>query len=186
MFMRQIFIIISSAFICLATVSAQQTAPTDSLYLLNDSAITLAHFYGKKLVLVNIAGTKSSESEAMLRQMDSTYLLHKDSIALLAIPAYEAGYADSAIQRFKTWINDSLQLHFWVSKALYCFDSSGTLQHPLYKWLTTSAGNGHFDIPVTEIGQKFLINENGELKAAFSSQTLFSPILCRRILGYDE
>jgi glutathione peroxidase-family protein len=66
---------------------------------------------------------------------------------------------------------------------MYTHNSSGALQHPLFRWMTDEEQNGHLEASVNGYGQKFLLNNNGGLMAVLSSNTRLKTKLMTALIN---
>ncbi len=163
-----------------------QTAPDSYLQTLSDDSIKLSQFQGKKVMIIVLPVSHTAEDSIILVNLETTYQQYKDSVVFIGVPSYEDGYADSLSTDTKAWYRDTLHLTFAITKGMYTHNRSGSEQVFLFRWLTTETMNGHFGADITTHGQKFVLNEHGELHGVYSETTMLSTKLMGIIVGMDN
>ena len=58
-----------------------------------------------------------------------------------------------------------------VTEGLYTRKTSGSQQHPLFKWLTDKAKNDHFNKDITGPRNKFIVWTDGKLIGVLGAPT---------------
>jgi glutathione peroxidase-family protein len=159
-----------------------QAVPGNYLLTLNGDSAQLSQYQGKKILLIVLPVSHAAEDSAVLLNIESIYQQYKDSITFIGVPSYEDGYVDSLSTDIKAWYIDTLHLSFIITTGMYTRNSSGSQQSYLFQWLTTETMNGHFGTDITTHGQKFLLNQYGELKAVFDAGTALDERLMNFIL----
>lgn len=167
-------------------VANGQTIPDSYLQTLSGDSIKLSQYQGKKVMIIVLPVSHTAEDSIILVNVETTYQRYKDSVVFIGVPSYEDGYADSLSTDIKAWYRDTLHLTFAITKGMYTHNSSGSEQAFLFRWLTTENMNGHFGADITTHGQKFVLNEHGELHGVYSETTLLSTKLMGIIVGMDN
>lgn len=70
----------------------------------------------------------------------------------------------------KQWYRSILSMDVIVTEGMYTRKTSGSQQHPLFKWLTDKSKNNHFDNDVTGPRDKFIVWSDGELTGVLGAQ----------------
>ncbi|MHA7942867.1 glutathione peroxidase [Formosa sp. 3Alg 14/1] len=137
---------------------------TQSLYDIkindiNNNPISLSEFKGKWLLFVNVASECGfTKQYKELQTLSDTY---KEKLVVIGSPCNQFGQQEpgeaSEIQEF-------CALNFGVTFLLTeKIDVKGSLQHPLYIWLTSKNLNGKKSSSVKWNFQKYLVDANGNL-----------------------
>lgn len=164
--------------------SAQaQSIPNAVIKTIDGDSITLNQFSGKKIIIMTLPVSHSEADSLMLLKADSAYQQFKDSLAFIGVPSYEDGYTDSLQADIKYWYRDVLHLGFIITTGMYTHSSSESMQSSIFKWLTVDSLNGHFSFEINKYGQKFMLNEQGEIKAVLDETTSLTSRLLRTILS---
>lgn len=138
-----------------------------SLKSIDGKNIDFKTFKGKKVLLVNVASKCGYTPQYKdLEQLHKTY---GDKLIVLGFPANNFGRqepgSNSDIKEFCTKnYGVSFQMFEKISVA-------GSDQHELYKWLSTKSMNGKIDQSPSWNFCKYLIDENGQPIAFYSSST---------------
>jgi glutathione peroxidase-family protein len=126
---------------------------------LNGSTVSTSAYGGKRVIVFAFAGGHPDTS--MLLYMDSVYVQHQDSIAVIAFPALDLDSTVTTGGLTNLWA--SMHLHMNVAQPVAVQKGSGTNQIPLFQWLTTMDQNTHFGRDVEGDGQLFVISKKGSL-----------------------
>lgn len=145
----------------------------------NSSTIDMSFFKGKRLVIV--AFDSKRPNAEYLTFIDSVVKSCSASTAVIVVPATDLSEdgTDSSTGS-ESFLSRLLKRDIIVSKAMPVKKSSGSLQHPLFKWLTSVGENGHFDRDVEQDGQLFIINEQGVLYGVHGKQ--FSVTTIKKVM----
>lgn len=145
-------------------------APGASFYALRFNTIDGKEFQfntlqGKKVLLVNTASACGYTPQ--YQELQQAYLQHGNDLVILAFPSNDFGEqekgSNSDIQHF-------CQNNFKISFPLFERSSvKGNETNPVYRWLTDPSKNGWNNQAPTWNFCKYLVSENGELLAYFSS-----------------
>jgi glutathione peroxidase len=134
--------------------------------LIDDSAINLNQYKGKKILLVNTASDCGYTGQ--YEQLEKLYQQHREKLVILGFPAndfkgQEKG-TDLAIASF-------CKLNYGVSFPLFKKSKViiGTDQNEIFKWLTQKNKNGWNEQAPTWNFCKYLIDEQGRLTHFFAS-----------------
>jgi len=134
--------------------------------LIDDSAINLNQYKGKKILLVNTASDCGYTGQ--YEQLEKLYQQHREKLVILGFPAndfkgQEKG-TDLAIASF-------CKLNYGVSFPLFKKSKViiGTDQNEIFKWLTQKNKNGWNEQVPTWNFCKYLIDEQGRLTHFFAS-----------------
>ena len=141
----------------------------------------MAEFHGKKILAFEFDA--SNPDKGLLLRMDSLFLLMKEQVNVIAVPATDFGDPLS-LDSLNELMSDSLQLSFPISLPSAVKKNAGDQQHPLFKWLTHVSENNHFDSDIEEDGQMFVISEKGILFSTMNKQTpslLIQEIISKQI-----
>jgi glutathione peroxidase len=149
------------------------------LKTIDEVSIDLSQMTGKKILLVVLP---SSSQDTTLSKTELQSLLQANSnLVVLGIPAGEFGYSSTLKNALKE-LYASMPPGFTLTEGMNVQRSSGANQSPLFQWLTDRNKNRHFDQDVTSTGQKFFIDEAGELFAVFNAKIKLShPAIGRSI-----
>jgi glutathione peroxidase len=130
---------------------------------------SLAAYSGKKVLLINIATGSPKKSQLHeLRQLQQRF---GDTLVIIGFPSNSYGkepLSDNAIHQYCV---DSFQLNITLAQKGNLIGNSA---HPIYQWLADSSANGSLHAPVLNDFHKFLIDEDGKIKAVFSPR--ISPL----------
>ncbi len=160
-----------SQFVIFSFWANAQSIPNSSMQTIEGDNIQLSMYQGKKLLVIVLPVSHSIDDSLMLLNIESAFSQYKDSIAFIGVPSYEDGYADSTNTDIENWYKNILHLSFTITSGMYTHNSSGGQQSSLFQWLTNETLNGHFGTDTNTYGQKFLINQDGELKGVFDPTT---------------
>jgi len=134
--------------------------------LIDDSAINLNQYKGKKILVVNTASDCGYTGQ--YEQLEKLYQQHREKLVILGFPAndfkgQEKG-TDLAIASF-------CKLNYGVSFPLFKKSKViiGTDQNEIFKWLTQKNKNGWNEQAPTWNFCKYLIDEQGRLTHFFAS-----------------
>jgi len=133
--------------------------------------ISLDQYRGKKVLLVVLPASKTTQDSILLVAMDS--LVTFDTIAIIGIPSYEDGFQDDSLESLTTWYKSLAGDSIVITQGMNTRKTS-PYQSDLFAWLTSKDLNGHFDQDVMGAGTKYLINEAGELYGVGSSESLLT------------
>ena len=124
---------------------------------------SLVHYQGMKVLIVIIPASVSPAGDSLLMSLDSLGRSREGQLKIIAVPPVEAGFSQVNRDDLYQWYRAKLGAHIVVTDGIYTRKISGSLQHPLFKWLTDVAINKVFDIDAEAAGYKFFINSGGLL-----------------------
>lgn len=130
---------------------------------LDGAEIDFAAFAGKKILVVNVASECGYTPQ--YQQLQELYTHFGDTLVVVGFPCNDFGGQEPgdapAIRQF-------CSMRYGVTFPLTAKVSiKAPNTHPVYRWLTTAAENGHSDSVVSWNFQKYLLDENGRLIAVF-------------------
>jgi glutathione peroxidase-family protein len=166
--------IITALFFVQATTTIAQVIPNAQVTTIDGDTIQLNSFLGKKIMIVVLPISHSPSDSLELINIESMNKLYNQKLTIIGVPSYEDGFHDSLQFDLKDWYRNKLQLSFTITNGMYTQNSSGDMQSPAFKWLTAETLNGHFATNIISYGQKFFLNELGELKVVLDSATLLN------------
>jgi glutathione peroxidase len=148
--------------------SAQK--PSESFYTLKvntlqGTALDLAQFKGKKILIVNTASECGYTPQ--YSQLQELHEKYGDKVVVLGFPCNDFGGQEPGTA---TDIGSFCKANYGVTfQMMEKVNIKSNPRHPLYQWLSDPAKNGwNSDTPGWNFG-KYLINEEGQLLKYFSS-----------------
>jgi len=130
----------------------------------------LQEFSGKKIMIVILPTTQTADDSAFLRSVVKASENYSNKISVIGMPSFDDGYNEADSNKVAYFYRMSMGRTITISKAMYTRKTSHGKQHSLFSWLTHADQNGHFDTDATGVGEKFFINENGELYGIISAK----------------
>lgn len=131
----------------------------------------LSDYQGKKILIITLPVQQTSSNDSLLNALNSLRTFHSNSVVIIAVPSYEDGYTPAVKNSLKQWYRSILSMEIIVTEGYITRKASGTIQHPLFKWLTDKNRNDHFDRDITGPGNKFIVSATGELIGVLGVQT---------------
>lgn len=128
---------------------------------LNGGSINFNDFEGKKILLVNVAS--HSKYSYQLRQLDSLQQRCEDSLVVVVVPSNSFNNEPMEATELQLVMKN---YHFKVAAKAKV---RGDDKIEVYKWITDEQLNGRFSTEIRGDFQKYLVDENGNLLAVFSS-----------------
>lgn len=124
---------------------------------------------GKKIMIVNTASECGFTPQYEV--LEKLYQDYKDQdFVIIGFPANDFGAQEPGTNKE---IAEFCKLNYGVSFPMMGKISvKGNEMHPVYRFLTHQSQNGVQDSEVKWNFQKYLIDENGRLKAVYESKTL--------------
>ncbi|HRG24729.1 MAG TPA: hypothetical protein PLL23_10060 [Chitinophagaceae bacterium] len=160
--MKKVFIFILISLIAIYG-KAQVNSFQFSVDKIEGGKDSLVHYQGMKVLIVIIPASVSPVGDSLLMSLDSLGRSREGQLKIIAVPSVEAGFSQVNRDDLYQWYRSKLGTHIIVSNGMYTRKTSGSLQHPLFKWLTDVAINKVFDIDAEAAGYKFFINSGGLL-----------------------
>lgn len=147
-----------------------QAQPSTSIYdlelvLNNGTTIALSKYKGQKLVIVNTASDCGYTGQ--YDELESVFTEYKGKVTMLAFPAND-------FKNQETATNDTIaqfcRMNYGISFpiAQKADVVKGSLQHPIFQWLSSREKNGWCNQAPIWNFCKYIINEEGILTHFFS------------------
>ncbi len=154
---------------------------TFSITTLEGQTHTLQEYQGRKILMVVLPVSQSAEDSAFLKRIDSVASVHSTTLTVIGIPSYEDGYEDSAATALQTFYRSVLDTSVIITQGMYTHQSSDSMQHPLFNWLTHATGNTYFEQEVEGVCEMYYINENGTLSGVIGPEAKFSNTVINKM-----
>jgi glutathione peroxidase len=152
--MYKLFFLATAAYI--ASIYNFQINDVDNI------AINLSDFQGKKILFVNIA--TGSTNAGQLGELQELQQKYSDSLVIIGFPSNSFGHEPKTNSEIKQFC----QVQYLTSFRLAAKGSvRGTDIQPIYNWLTHQSENGVLNNDVVADFQKFLVDRNGLLIGVF-------------------
>ena len=134
---------------------------------IQNKAIDLSEFKGKKILFVNVASKCGFTPQ--YRDLQKLNDLYSDKLVVIGVPCNQFGRQEPGnSDEISEFCEVNYGVSFLVTEKI---DVKGTNQHPIYQWLTKKTNNGKQNSSVKWNFQKYLIDEKGELIDYFYSIT---------------
>lgn len=151
------------------SLNTQHKIPPMNFYQLtvtlnNGQAISMEQFKGKKLLLVNTASACGYTGQ--YAELEELYKKYKEQLVIIGFPANDFKQQE---QKNDEEIAEFCKVNYGVTFFLAKKSSviKGTVQHPVFAWLSDAGKNGWNDQEPTWNFCKYLVDEEGVLKAFF-------------------
>jgi glutathione peroxidase-family protein len=131
---------------------------------LDGTIIKTSSYQGKKIVIAVVSANTANLT--LIRYLDSIQKANSN-VQVIAIPTGDFN-GDISLQSLKTL---KKTISIVVAAPLKVRKSNGTLQHPLFIWLTQSEENKHFNTDVSDEGQVFIVSAKGTLYSVLPKET---------------
>jgi glutathione peroxidase len=142
---------------------------------------SLNPYHGKKMMIVILPATHTPENSALLQLIGTLNNNYSDSITLIGVPSYEDGFTEDSISSLMSWYRSYLDSRFVITGGMNIRKIS-PYQTPLFSFLTHAEQNGYFDEDVIGIGEKFFINEEGDLYGISTPDADFSEEIFKQMI----
>lgn len=142
----------------------------------------LSAYQGKKILIITLPLVQTTAADSMLYELDTLGSAHINNLKIIAVPSIEDGYTAAQQAQLQQWYRSKLGNHILITSGVYTRKASGTQQHPLFKWLSTDAQNGMFDIDAAGPGYKYFTDEQGELYGVLRPQSRAGGATVQRTL----
>lgn len=164
------------------------TNPESSLYQLKLTGLDnrefyLARFMGKKIIIV--AFDAGNPDVRQLQSLDTLYRKQSQRLVVVAVPVqdFHQPLPEKDLLRI---LQDSMKLSYPITKVCKAKKDVAGNQQAIFQWLTDKGSNRHFNAPVEEDGQVFVISETGVLYATLRKNSLptgkeMSEVLSRQV-----
>jgi len=151
------------------SLNTQHKTATMNFYQLtvtlnNGQTISMEQFKGKKLLLVNTASACGYTGQ--YAELEELYKKYKDQLVIIGFPANDFKQQE---QKNDEEIAEFCKVNYGVTFLLAKKSSviKGAEQHPVFAWLSDACKNGWNDEEPTCNFCKYLVDEEGILKAFF-------------------
>lgn len=143
---------------------------------------SVSGFQGRKVLVTILPVTRTNSTDSLLSVIDSLGTVNNSTLGIIAVPSFEHGFEIEQRDSLLAWYRSKLSDSIVITDGLYTMMSSGTQQSPLFEWLTHKDQNGHFEAEISGIGQKYFINETGELYAVLGPEVKYGGGTVRKML----
>ena len=134
---------------------------------LDGTAINMADFKGKKILIVNTAS--KCKFTPQYEALEKLYLAHKDKLVIVGFPSNNFFFQEPAGNgQIAEFCSKNYGVTFPMAAKI---SVKGKNIAPIYTWLTQKKYNHFEDSRVKWNFQKYLIDEQGKLVAIFYSNT---------------
>lgn len=134
---------------------------------LEGKPIDFAEFRGKKVLIVNVASKCGFTPQ--YAQLQEVYDQHGDNLVIIGFPANNfMNQEPGSNEDIAEFCERNFGVTFLMSERT---SVRGSEQHPVFQWLTDRNQNGWNRKAPSWNFYKYLVDEQGELKAVFSSRT---------------
>ena len=132
---------------------------------IDGTALNLAKFKGKKILIVNTASKCGYTPQ--YEGLEKVYEQYKDKLVIIGFPCNQFGGQEPGSNEE---IVDFRKKNYGVTFPLADkIDVKGDNTAPIYQWLTQKTKNGVLDASIGWNFNKFLLDENGKMIAYFPS-----------------
>ncbi len=165
--MKKLFTL-CALFLMFFFAKAQTTTFHDfTTYSINGDTIDLAQYYGKKVMVVNVAAHCGYTPQfTQLQQMYDSFQTH--NFEIIGFPSDDFHQQGTDSELIATC--GSYNVTFPLTESVHV--KTNASQHPIYQWLTHASQNGVSDATVGWNFNKFLIDEAGHWVQYYSQNTL--------------
>jgi glutathione peroxidase len=171
-FMKYIFALFSVVF--LLSFNYPGDLYSINIKTIDGKKLDLSQFRGKKIVFIVIP-LSSQDTTIAISQLSAVETKYSSSIVVIGVPSVEAGFKKGDEGKLKELYKD-LPVSFIISEGMVV--KKGNQQAPLFQWLTNKNKNRHSDQDVEGVGNKFFLDEKGELYAILGPRNkLTNPII---------
>lgn len=147
--------------------------------LIGDQTIDLSQYKGKKVVIINVASKCGFTPQ--YADWEAFHKKYGKDIVVLGFPANNfGGQEPGSDEEIATFCQKNYGVTFQLFDKI---DVVGTMQHPLYKWLSTKALNGWNDKAPTWNFCKYVVDEKGQLTNFFASAVTPTDPEFRKAVG---
>ncbi len=157
-------ILTSLLFVMTLSLSAQ-SIHSFNVKSIDGSALNLAKFKGKKILIVNTASKCGYTPQ--YEALEKVYEQYKDKLVILGFPCNQFGGQEPGTnEEIVAFCKKNYGVSFPLADKI---DVKGENTAPIYQWLTQKAKNGVLDASISWNFNKFLLDENGKMIAYFPS-----------------
>ncbi len=127
--------------------------------------IDFAGFRGKKVIVVNVASECGFTPQ--YQQLQELYAEFEDKLVIVGFPSNDFGGQEPGSNReIRNFCTRRYGVTFPLTTKVTV---KGSAAHPVYQWLTDKQKNGVSDSTVNWNFQKYLLDEDGRLRATLPS-----------------
>ncbi len=152
-----------------------------TLKTIDGDKMELSQFRGKKLLFI-VLPSRSEDPGISLSQLGQLHAKYQNSLVIIGIPLMEGDFNLGQTVNHREF-NEAIP-HMVITESMKA--KKGSDQAELFQWLTSKEKNGHFDEDVSGVGNKFFVDEQGELYAVMKSNLNLSNSLMDKILSKKE
>lgn len=157
--------------------------PLDGIYdialrNIDGNKIELRQYRGKKLLFI-VLPLSAQDTTLSINDITRLQTKYQSSLVVIGIPSEEEGYKTQNPDRLKEIYRGATNII--IAEGMKVKKGSG--QSSLFQWLTSKDQNRHFDQDVRGIGNKFFVDEEGELYAVLGPNLKITNPLMDRILS---
>jgi len=132
---------------------------------IDGTALNLAKFKGKKILIVNTASKCGYTPQ--YEGLEKVYEKYKDKLVILGFPCNQFGGQEPGTnEEIVAFCKKNYGVSFPLADKI---DVQGNNTAPIYQWLTQKSKNGVLDASISWNFNKFLLDENGKMIAYFPS-----------------
>jgi glutathione peroxidase-family protein len=124
---------------------------------------SLSAYQNKKLLVITLPLSQDPAADSFLYSLDTLATAHANDLKVVAVPSFEDGFTIAGRPQLLQWYRSKLSQLVLITDGFYTRKSSGSLQHPLFKWMTDENMNEVFNIDVDGPGYKFFARGDGQL-----------------------
>ncbi len=143
---------------------------------------SMSDFQGKKLLIIVLPVTQNVNDVHYLQAVDSLSRKYANNVTVIGVPSYEYGFNTNSLSNLRSYYRGIIGQQVILTQGLYVNKSSGKMQHKLFAWLTNVNQNTHFNEDVKGVGQKFFIDENGELYGYYGPEAGLNDNLLKKMI----
>ena len=157
-----------SIFSLVAIIGLSFTTINNNLYKFKISSIdgqeiSLSDYKGKVIILVNVASNSPQSSQ--FESLQKLYSTYKDKgVEIIGFPSNSYKNELENDKAIRSFCRSKYRITFPLSTMV---DVKGKKQHPIFSYLADKNQNGIMNAPANMDFQKYIINQEGQLVAAF-------------------
>lgn len=178
--MKSIFVI-AAMFLLSAFSSPPKSIYEISFKTIDGIKVNMRQLQGRKIMVILLPVDQKDTS--YMTQLRTFYAKHKNDVAIIGVLSIEHGYKDEEKRSVKSLIDGNERLEIFITEAMLTKKSAGGNQSELLQWLTNKENNKHFNMDVQGVGQKFFIDEIGDLYGVIGPRSPLSAPVIERILS---
>ena len=134
---------------------------------IDGNVINFSKYKGKKLLIVNVASKCGYTNQ--YKDLQELHKKYNDKVTILAFPSNNFGFQEPGSNK---QIEEFCETNYGIEFQLFeKSDVRGKNSNSIYKWLSNIEDNGWNDKSPRWNFFKYLVDEDGNLKAVYSSST---------------